>query len=232
MNQFERNKIALSNKLRNYNGVHEVPLKERLITVEANYDDILGRNAGPCLLNMRSTLPKLFAGKNELGADDRPIWKILRDREECDAVSIRTVEKKSKHILEKVQSKQIKKTFSQKYFHSGWQDIEFLESLKTDKRLILKQTPVSSATLKDICDDSCNQVQRSLKMLHAREPIYTKTHKMFPDEELRQQHMNTHLNRIQYQTRRDIFHQLDKIKLLREKGDLEVIDHVVTSVAM
>lgn len=62
--------------------------------MEANYDDILGKNAGPCLLNMRTTLPKLNGGKNELGMDDRPTWKILRDLEQCDAVSIRTFEVK------------------------------------------------------------------------------------------------------------------------------------------
>lgn len=92
LNQFEKNKLAISNKLRNYNGVHEVPFKERLITMEANYDDILGKNAGPCLLNMRTTLPKLNTQKNELGIDERPTWKILRDLEQCDAVSIKTVE--------------------------------------------------------------------------------------------------------------------------------------------
>lgn len=213
--------------------------------MEANYDDILGKNAGPCLLNMRNTFPKLQAGKNELGMDDRPTWKILRDLEQCDAVSIRTVEvipsqltirylnnsikkiiyfiqRKSQHILEKVHSKQTKKTFSQKYFHSGWHDIEFLESLKTDKRLILKQTPVSSETFKDICNYSCNQVQRSLKMLQARQPIYTKTHKMCPDETIRLENKNVHLNRVQYQTRRDVFNQLDQINELRAKGDLTV----------
>lgn len=168
---------------------------------------------------------------NELGViDDRPTWKILRDREQCDAVSIRTIEKKSKHILEKVQSEQIRKTFSQKYLHNGWRDIEFLESLKTDKRLILKQTPISSKVLHEICDDSCSQALTSLKMLQARQPIYTKTHKMCPDEQLRLEIKNVHLNRVQYQTRRDVFNQLDEIKKLRTKGDLKKLVKFVENV--
>lgn len=61
-------------------------------------------------------------------------------------------------------------------------------------------------------------------MLQARQPIYTKTHKMCPDETLRLENKNIHLNRVQYQTRRNVFNQLDKVNELRAKGDLKVSD--------
>lgn len=64
-------------------------------------------------------------------------------------------------------------------------------------------------------------------MLEARSPMYTEMYKIFPNPALGARMKEDHLFRTQYQTRRDMFIILDKVKKLRKNGDLEVSTFLV-----
>jgi hypothetical protein len=63
----------------------------------------------------------------------------------------------------------------------------------------------------------------SVKMLHARCPLYANRNKRFGNKAAANAYKEKHLFRIQHETRRDFFNQLDHLKKLRKHGQLNSI---------
>lgn len=182
----------------------------------------MGKNAGSCLLEQRKYLPKI-SEERKLNQSQKlyPTWKKLRDEGKCDVISVRPIVTKEKHIKEAVSSENHHRIFTQNYCPESWKDVIFLRNLSDDKRLNLSQIPKSSFHMNNRVKEDNQKVHTWVKMLHSRTPLYTRKN-LCLDKDLAERHREAHLNHVQYQTRRDIFNQLDTVNSLRASGKLEV----------
>jgi hypothetical protein len=114
-NELEQNLVKLSQKSRQFVGHRLQVFDERkhvvsldcidesssleliaLFKVKSNIEDIFGKNAKNCLLEREKTITKQYQENNIRSKSDRPLWKVLRENELCDVVSV--LEIKVKYI--------------------------------------------------------------------------------------------------------------------------------------
>lgn len=190
-------------------GVRDGPELVTLTIAGAVRRDVIGA----CLLNMRGAIDKYQTWKNSQIADTRPLWKVLRAKGECDVVSVLVKPKPYVPMMQRMRTK--RKQSNMDALYVGLQtadDFAFLAHLQTDKRLFLKHSSASNAVMRDTITDGLRRVKAWENMLWCRKPIYAKRSVKNP-EKVRQQTEDA-LNRIQYQTRRDVFKQLVEIRRL------------------
>lgn len=199
--------------------------------VHMTIDGAVGTCVGDCLLNMRGDIEKYARYMREQQVDNRPLWKVLREKGECDVVSVLT--KPQPYVPKMQQLRNRRKQSNMESLYVGSQTaghIEFLKSLLTDGRLFLRQTQGSNALMKDTIEDGLLHIKRWENMLRCRKPIYAKRYTTNPDRVRR----NTEdaLNRIQERTRREVFQQLVQILHLAKnepKRMLAVVEDVISN---
>lgn len=168
---------------------------------------------GACLLNMRNDINKYANYKHSLQVDNRPLWKVLREKGACDVVSILVKPEPYVPMMQRLRTKRKQSNMDALYVGLRTaRDIEFLSHLQTDKRLFLKHSNASNIVMHDAITDGLRRFKTWEDMLWCRKPIYAKRYVKNPDK-VRQQTEDA-LNRIQYQTRRDVFKQLVEIRRL------------------
>lgn len=174
-----------------------------------------------CLHNMRKNIDRLQRHKLE-ASDSRPMWKKLRENDQCDVVSIRSeLNADISPIAEQRRKASINRIHAMYLDSTTAKDVNFLKHLTTDKRLILKQTQRNNAILLDNINKCLANVDICEKMLWSREPCYAKTYTENPArknaaklEQLRQ---------AQYHTRINAFIHLTEIKRLQKTNFIEML---------
>lgn len=97
-------------------------------------------------------------------------------------------------------------------------DANFLENLSKDLRVNLKQIPESSKAILDHANECSEKLKIWRTMMKSRSPLYSK--KLGSNK--------TEMFRIQYQSRRDVFNQLDEIQRIFEKGSIKELTEFVS----
>lgn len=178
----------------------------------------IGDLAGDCLLEHRKTIPKL---KLTTDIDPRPLWKQRRDNKECDVLSVLDLHEKTPHLKDLRRIEQNFRFLSQACLGPAWTDIFFLRDLPKHKAFVLTQATGSEQPLKTIVKTSYDKTIKNLKMLHARNPLYTCKKIMFRNPELGEKTKEKTLYRDMYQNRRDAFAHLSRARKLRKEKDLK-----------
>lgn len=107
--------------------------KERFNTVCTNFEETIGKLAGNCLPSKQKVFDKIqekYMKVEEKAATSS--WKVMVERNECDAASVLNLEIKEKHIKDAYRSYQLNKCIAQVYLKSSWKDFEFIEALMTN----------------------------------------------------------------------------------------------------
>lgn len=78
------NTLYLNDKIKN-----KIACTDKLITMNANLNHAIGSEGGPCLHKMRKEIAKIQKEASMRTFDKRAMWKILRDKGECDVISER-----------------------------------------------------------------------------------------------------------------------------------------------
>uniref|UniRef100_A0A1I8P5K3 Uncharacterized protein n=1 Tax=Stomoxys calcitrans TaxID=35570 RepID=A0A1I8P5K3_STOCA len=222
LNQFENCAVELHDNTRKFCRSSEAGFLNRLVVVEENLKDSLGDPLGSFILksgNHFAAVAEDFETNQHI--DARPLWKILKEQDGCDIISILEKEEVLLSPLELARRRRAFKVCNQIYLKKTWIDVFFLKHLQENKNFLLPQSKGSTPVLHSLCTTKCDEVTKFLKMLQARSPLYAEKLRMCPNKRLGQKRRDEYLNRVQYQTRRTILSQLRAIRRLRNEGDIE-----------
>lgn len=136
-------------------------------------------------------------------------------------MSVLDLQEKMPHLKDLRRKEQNTRFLSQVCMGPAWPDLFFLRDLPKQKAFILPQAKGSETPLKAIVDASYEKAQTNLRMLHARNPIYTYKKIMFRSPELGKKTKEKNLYRDMYQNRRDAFTQLGRARKFRKEGNVE-----------
>lgn len=147
---------------------------------ELTLEESIGTQTGSFLDNFRSAISELDKIKADV-VDDRPVWKIRREKGECDVVSIcsdsnkLTEFKTIDHPLELCRFRKRQKSFRSMYFSTPTIDtFNFLENLTNDPRLHLPPCEESTQTIRNSAEEELEVFKKFETMLRHRQPMYAK----------------------------------------------------------
>lgn len=200
--------------------------KGRIDLIDNTIMQSIGSKVGPCLNQMRKRVQKWHDYELSRQKEDRPAWEPIKE-EDCDVVSVK--EETSHKIMTKIQKikqrAQIKSTRSYYFNASTADDISFLESLRTDKRLILPQTPHSNEQILNAIDVNLTSIKKCEEMMWHRKPLYAKID--YKDQGVIEKGKRERLMRLKEQCRVTAFKQLNRIKKLSSSGNhQQLLDYV------
>lgn len=223
LNDLEKAGLECKSKGRRFTGRKVKAFQQKYEVVESNLSDSLGESLFQFIQEYKQYFNVVLKMREKLESrDERPMWKILRDNNECDILSILEEVEPLIHPRERARLSRGYKIFNQKYLNKSAIDVSFLKYLKTNKTLLLPQSNVSPV-LKEVVESKYNIVIRFLRMLQARNPLYNEKLKRCPNKARCVKERNDNLSRIQYSTRRMMFIILHNMKRLREQGNTKEI---------
>ncbi|XP_017095215.1 outer dynein arm-docking complex subunit 4 [Drosophila bipectinata] len=230
LNRFEDNKSILHNNIRKHIGTSIRPFEKRLGVVDENFKDSTGDSLVSFFLEHSDQMPGFYEHKRDqlIKADTRPLWKILKERQECDVQSV--IDKKEVMLspLEMERRRRKTKIFYQNYLGRTWTDFIFLKTLRRNPNLLVNGGFGTSKERSDYLYRSFQRIKTFARMLHARSPMYNEYFQRSPQmmADLRE----ANLFRIQYQTRRNMHSILNTIRLLRKRNDIKKLRKFVEDV--
>lgn len=196
--------------------LYDSELQKHADSVTLNLNDTVDLKAGPCLATKRKIIEKIQEADARRVIDKRPIWKIFKENDECDVLSIKDLHIKVEPKLLKHKKSQNEIFLNQVYLGlKPSMEVTFIKQLLHDKRFSISQSQRSDE-LRELAVNAYEKSKGWREMLHNRRPIYTRN---FQNPELGSLH-RTQLFREQYKTRRQVFDQLDKAKQLAADGNL------------
>lgn len=161
--------------------------------------------------------------------DERPMWKILREKEECDILSILEVIEPLVHPRERARLDRGYKIFSSTYLNKSAIDVLFLKSLTKNKTLLLPQFK-STPALKKTVDSHYQTLVKFLKMLQARSPLYNEKEKRCGNKAMCEANRKATIFRTRNSTRRTCIIVLARIKHFRERGNIHELTNMVEEI--
>lgn len=214
-NRFEESLIDCNNTDRKFKPKIKNTLFDKEL-VQSTINQTIGLEAGPCLHELRNDIRQYHAYKQTIRTENRPLWKQRIDAGECDASSMVA---QRRVIVRPLQSKRTQRKKSNNlclYFGADTaKDIEFLQKLRSDKRINLPQTSASARFIFDTIDTELARINLWKEQMWQRNPVYAKQRACSEaSAATKAQHQEAGLNRIQYQTRRDAFSSLCNVKRL------------------
>lgn len=222
LNQFEDNKSILHDNIRKHLGTSMRPFEKRLAVVDENLQDSTGDSLVNFFMENSAQMPGFYEHKEAelLKLDTRPLWKILKERKECDVQSVIDQKEEMLSPLEIERRRRKTKIFYQNYLGRTWTDFIFIKTLRRNPNLLLNGAFGSSKERSDYLYRSFHRIKTFARMLHSRSPMYNEYFQRSPQmmAELRE----ANLYRIQYQTRRNMLSILNTIRLLRKRNDIKV----------
>ncbi|XP_023176780.2 uncharacterized protein LOC111603428 [Drosophila hydei] len=214
-NQFEEAKRFAHSNLKALNHSQMLSMQKRIAVA----------NSVLCHVLSPSTELPLYRLKKNMIADKATKPKVVKS--DCDVLSIQAKEPKILSPLGKKRHERRLIAFSQVYVPYAWKDIIFLKNIRDNPNLLVKQSIESSDFLQTLVNDRYNTVRSFTRMLHARQPIYSK---QYMNTDLYRKNHQDNFFRIQYQTRRNMFSILQNIRALIKKNDLTKLTKYVTDV--
>lgn len=230
LNDFECAALELKSKGRRFKGHKIKAFQEKFEIVESNISESLGEALFEFIQEYKQYFKLITLMRQKLeNPDERPRWKILRDNKECDVLSILEEFEPLVHPRERARRLRGYKIFNQKYLNSSAIDVDFIKFLKTNKTLLLPQSSITPI-LKEVAENDYNIIIRFLRMLQARNPLYTVKLKRCPDKKRCLEEKQDNLARIQYTTRRMMFVALNHIRRLRKQRNVNELSSYVEQV--
>lgn len=148
--------------------------------------------------------------------DPTPNWKKLRQNGECDVLSVLDLANERVHLKTQLQQKFYHQLMAQVYLGRGSDDLFFLQNLLTDRRFLLKQCTGTHDTLKAVATEAYDKTLMTMKMLHARRPLYTYRWTKYRTADLAASHMKKLLFYVQAKNRQQAFAFLSRILMLHK----------------
>ncbi|XP_016937300.3 uncharacterized protein r-cup [Drosophila suzukii] len=230
LNRFEDNKSLLHDNVRRHAGTALKAFENRLLVVDGNLKDCTGFSLANFFMEHSSQLPGFYDHQQEetQKSDKRPLWKILKERNECDVQS--SIDRKEEMLspLEMERRRRKTKIYYQNYLGRNWTDFIFLKTLRRNPNILLENNFGSSPDRTAYLEHSFQRLKTFTRMLQARSPMYNECFQRSPRMEARMRESN--LFRIQYQTRRNMLSILRTIQVLRKKHDLKRLRKFVEDV--
>lgn len=187
---------------------------------ELTLEKSIGNHTGSFLNNFRSAISELDKIKAE-SVDTRPLWKIRRDKKECDVLSIcsDSVElKKSEtidHPLDIDRFRRERKFLRSMYFSTPTIEThDFLKALTDDPRLNFPPATESTEMIRNAIKDELEVFKKFELMLQQRHPIYAK--KIVRCKRNNKKFNELTLSRMQDSIEMKAKNQLEKIKKISE----------------
>lgn len=147
---------------------------------ELTLEDSIGNETGSFLDNFQSAISELDKIKAE-PVDNRPVWKIRRDKGECDVVSIcsdsddLTKSETNDHPLDIYRFRKKQKLDRSMYFSTPTIDThDFLKDLINDPRLNFPPSEESAQTIRAAIGEELEVFKKFETMLRHRQPLYAK----------------------------------------------------------
>lgn len=203
---------------------------------ELTLEKSIGNQTGSFLDNFQSAISELDKIKTE-AVDTRPLWKIRRDKGECDVLSVcsdsngLTESQIIDHPLDLYRSQKKQKFLRSMYFSKPTiETYDFLKSLTNDRRLNFPPSEDSSKMLKNAIEEELEVFKKFETMLRHREPIYAK--KILRSKRNNKKFNYSALLRMQETNENRATNHLGKIKKLRDtdfSGLLTFVEDVMTN---
>ncbi|XP_033170056.1 uncharacterized protein LOC117147316 isoform X1 [Drosophila mauritiana] len=204
-------------------------IKQRSLAV---FEDTLGESLRPFMYQHRDVLEHISRRQKELAAHvSRPLWKKLRDQQQCDVQSILIKERPQLTLLEKARRRESESLYNHNYLGRSAADIALLRQLRSDRNLLDPLRLATTPPMRKLTAQQFMIVRRFMKMLQARNPMYNRRyvrqrHGPIADQE-RHRWQEMHLFHTQYQTRRDCMRMLHEVHRRRREGDVEKLSDYV-----
>ncbi|XP_032587399.1 uncharacterized protein LOC6583608 isoform X3 [Drosophila mojavensis] len=231
LNQFEKAKAELHNNKRVFTGNKTKAFEDRLIVVDENIKDACGDGLSPFILENERMMSHVKDLLNEkFKVDNRPLWKILKEQNKCDILSIPECKEELLSPLEIARRKRAFDICYQVYIDKSWIDILFLKNLKNNPSLLLDQCKMSKDFLGTMVAKQYEVVKKFLKIIQARSPMYYVRYKKYSNKDRLLKFREALLNRIQYQTRRNMISVLQTITRLRYQKNLTRLSNYIEEV--
>ncbi|XP_062548668.1 uncharacterized protein LOC134213547 [Armigeres subalbatus] len=216
LDQFEEHVKVTSNRSKHFEGHRLNDMQAELRLAFRNYENVLGKRAGPCLYQQRSRL-KINKEEQKMEGPD--------GKKECDVLSVVEMIVKEPHVRDVKRKEKNLRMLGQVYLNHGWKDLEFLSSLRKggvwEKVVNLAEAEESSKVLSGKIDQCYKRVDAGLRSLQARTPFYTYRRNRFRCTEKSDAYLLDDMFKIRYKTYRDVHNQLDRMHELRDQGDLK-----------
>lgn len=229
-NKFERSLIECRNVERRFRPKNKLPLLGPSL-VQTTIKASIGPEVGQCLLDMRYDIKKWIAHEENRRPDCGQLWKQRLEYGECDVISLFEAPAHYEGPLERNRKARKRTLMNSLYLGPGMaDDIDFLQSLRNDRRLVLPQCSLRAAETQAVVDTCTSRVDIWKKQLWHRKPVYAK--RSAGNESFRRSQSEAALRRLQYQTRRDVFRQLDYIRANIDRNletTLQFIDHTIST---
>ncbi|ALC49361.1 r-cup, partial [Drosophila busckii] len=221
LNRFEEHKMLLHDNMAKCVGHSKVPFERRVSLVNSNFNDSVGDSLGPFFLKNSSQLRPYYEEliKSREPPDMRPIWKILRERHECDTQSVLEIKKDMISPLQAARRQRKAKIYYQHYFNRNWVDIAFMQQLRHNPNVTLNKYFKSGQERANYLNCNFNRVKTFTQMLHCRSPVYNETKENIDDWQKNDAFHKANMYRIQYQTRRNMLSILSTIRSIRKQKD-------------
>ncbi|XP_052844028.1 uncharacterized protein LOC128257190 isoform X1 [Drosophila gunungcola] len=230
MNQLENSKAELHNNTRLFTGNKIKLFDQRLIVVDENIEDACGPSMTNFIHENEKLIVHLKEVLNKYKDDTRPLWKILKEQEKCDVQSIPEIENEMLSPLEIARRNRAFDVFNQMFIDRSWHDVIFLKHVRKNPNLLLDQCKKSNEFLKTLTFKKYDEIKNFLKMLEARSPMYNIRHQKFTNKKLMDDFREASLNRVQYQTSRNMKTALRSIRYLRQTKNLTKLSSYVEEV--
>ncbi|XP_001995190.2 uncharacterized protein LOC6568883 isoform X1 [Drosophila grimshawi] len=231
LNQFENSSVELHDNMRSFLGVRGKNFKAREIVVNDIIRDVTGKSMSLYFLKNLKLIQRVREiNKAKEIIDERPMWKILRDLDKCDVLSIPEVEEEVLSPLEIARRARAFNVIHQTYLNDSWIDVLFMKQLRKNPSLLLDQCKRSKSFLKTLSVKQYEIVRQFIKMLQCRSPLYYVSFLKYPNKKMLEKNREAYLFRIQYQTHRNMIADLRYIRKLRKAGDIENLSQYVEKI--
>ncbi|XP_034478936.1 uncharacterized protein LOC117785141 [Drosophila innubila] len=231
LNQFENCNCELRDNLRRFIGVKARNFELRRKVVDDVIKDVTGKGLSLFYLNFQKVVEQVSAilKANEM-QDKRPMWKILKEQEKCDVLSIPEVEEENPSPLEIARRKRAFNVIHQNYLNLSWHDVLFMKTIRKNPNLLLEQCTNSKNFLANLSQSQYDIVRRFIKMIHSRNPLYYVSFLKFSNKKMLEKNKEAYLFGIQYQTHRNMIADLRQIRRLRKEKRLKSLAEYVEKV--
>lgn len=229
MNRLEDAGVEAISKSQKFVGQKVKPFMDKFDVVTENLKDSLGDALSYFIRDYRKYLDVIQEIRKALeNPDERPLWKQLRDKNECDILSILDYVEPLVHPREQARLQRGYKIFSTTYLNNSAIDVMFLKSLSKNRTLLLPQFK-STPALKKIVETDYQKVIKFLRMLQARSPLYSEREKKCPKKKLCEREKKASMFRIQNNTRRVCQLMLKEFQDCRKRGNLYELTNSIES---
>lgn len=228
LNQFENSNCELQDNLRRFKGVKARNFESRRTVVDGVIKDVTGKGLSLFYLNYQKVVEEVSAimKANEI-KDTRPMWKILKELEKCDVLSLPEEEEEDPSPLEIARRKRAWNVIHQTYLNSSWNDVLLMKLIRKNPNLLLEQCKNSKHFLTNLSQTQYDIVRRFIKMIHSRNPLYYVNFMKYSNKKMLEKNKESYLFGIQYQTHRNMISDLKQIRRLRkEKRVKSLADYV------